>query len=173
MTDENRIDAIARRAYGAGLEIVEDGQGRQPTPPRRQNTATSPQDNETLAILEKWKGTANSEATAPKPLSPQEAAAIQTKEQAQVAIVTSGPVDTNGTVPTGRNAPQRQPGLRFVAIVIDGQVVEGMTATERLVAALTSGPEVVDVTENAWLPEIGDYYQDGVFLFNPSGGMNR
>ncbi len=70
-------------------------------------------------------------------------------------------------VPQGRQQPPTIPGQRFIAIVIDGAVVEALMATERLSAALQSSPTIVDVTTQPWLPEIGDFYDNGVFYFNP------
>jgi len=70
-------------------------------------------------------------------------------------------------LPRDRHKPPTIPGQRFVVIVIDGAVVEALMATERLSAALQSSPTIVDVTDQPWLPEIGDFYDNGVFYFNP------
>jgi len=71
-------------------------------------------------------------------------------------------------LPNGRYAPPKIPGQRFVAIVIDGVVVEGLMATERMCMALQSDPVIVDVADRAWLPEVGDYYKNGDFYYNAS-----
>lgn len=70
-------------------------------------------------------------------------------------------------VPQGRQKPPVIPGQRFIAIVIDGAVVEALMATERLSAALQSSPTILDVSTQPWLPEIGDFYDNGAFYFNP------
>ena len=71
-------------------------------------------------------------------------------------------------LPNGRYAPPKIPGQRFVAIIIDGVVVEGLMATERMCMALQSDPVIVDVADRAWLPEVGDYYKNGDFYYNAS-----
>lgn len=191
MSTQDRMEQLAAAATQSGLTIVNSQVGAadaalvSKTEPslhgvEPQLTARAPKD-ETEAILAQWK-TASSKVAAeqeqqelPSSLPPHVRQAIERaraeKERQAQSPQPQQVTANNGSIPPGREAPRRAPGLRFLAIVIDGQVVEGMTATERLVAALTSDPVVVDVTDQEWLPQVGDYYNEERFVYNPEGGV--
>lgn len=176
----DRIESIARQAAESGLVIVGNDGSQQPTVMRTEPSLhgvevhrDNPGQSEADAILAQWKQATNKVATEVAQSDAAHLAAMAAKARAEAAMQRQSPQQSapeGSDVPQGRNAPKKHPGLRFVAIVIDGQVVEGMTATERLMAALTSEPEIIDVTDRAWLPEVGDYYHNGSFIFNPEGG---
>lgn len=172
--EDSRINELARQAAASGVVFVDAKESSQP-----RQAETAPQNNsETQDILEKWRASTTSTAglQPQRHMSPAERAAAAAKAAAEQSGVTDEACcadDAEKTAPPGRNAPQKQPGLRFIAIVIDGQVVEGMAATERLAAALSSEPTIIDVTERDWLPEVGDFYRDGKFLFNPEASKGQ